>query len=48
MDPDKGYRETKRPLKKHFGNEYMISVAYRSKALNCFWHSEKKGSSTKV
>ena len=39
MDPDKGFKEAKRLLKEHFGNEYRISMAYIDKALS--WQTVK-------
>lgn len=39
MELKHGYWEAKRLLKEHFGNAYMISVAYINKALN--WPANK-------
>ena len=34
MDPDRGYREAKRLLQVHFGDEFKLTSAYVDKALN--------------
>lgn len=34
MDAALGYQTAKRLLKEHFGNDYMVAVAYINKALN--------------
>lgn len=34
MEPDEGYKEIKRFLKEHFGNEYKMSLAYMDKSFN--------------
>lgn len=34
MDPDQEYHIGKKLLKEHFGNEYMIAVAFMNKALS--------------
>ena len=39
MQPDKGYAEAKRLLKKHFGDDYRIATAYIDKVLS--WPSIK-------
>ena len=39
MQPDTGYAEAKRLLKKHFGDDYRIATAYIDKTLS--WPSIK-------
>ncbi len=45
MDPQKGYAEAKRLLRKHFGNEILIVAVDQKKILNwaVIWTEDRKG-----